>query len=545
MAYNYTRAVTIDHTKVVANQTDFPVLVSVTDVLLKTTGNGGHVENANGWDIIFSSSISPSDILPFEIEKYDATTGELIMWIKLPTISASVDDVFFVLYGNAAIVASQEQKNAVWDSNFKCVYHLSGTTTPPSLADSTVNAKTLANAGVTLGPRTGQVDGGGDFIPATQSNNSFGTFSYPFTYEAWLQLDASGIVTILSHTNSGSDGSRMGVYNGGSGTVNFPFFNINGAGPSFTTLTFNQGDIVYVAITCDSAGTASIAYLGNAAGAWSTESAASSGASLGTPDKIILGSKNLAGTDTLNGLIDEARFSVVVRSASWLHTGFNNQFSPTTFLAIGPETNPILTINVADQILFTDSIAKLGAAFLTFVESLSLTDVIGTTAPIPNLDFSDSISLQDSAHAAAVINIEILDSFSLSDAIQLLGGMFIQSADALTLADNQGSSALTERAVGDAFLLTDEQSAMLAHFLSVADTLPLSELAEFAMSMGLTISEAMELSDAIQVLVQGIAIVSRSVGDTLSLSDSVIVSLNQSFASYFRRYLNDVPNPGS
>ena len=47
------RSLTIDHTKVPSTQSNFTVLVSLTDPALKTVANGGHVANANGYDIGF------------------------------------------------------------------------------------------------------------------------------------------------------------------------------------------------------------------------------------------------------------------------------------------------------------------------------------------------------------------------------------------------------------------------------------------------------------------------------------------------------------
>src|SRR5204863_1636661 len=47
------RQMTIDHTKVPSTQSNFTVLVNVTDPALKTIVNGGHVANANGYDIGF------------------------------------------------------------------------------------------------------------------------------------------------------------------------------------------------------------------------------------------------------------------------------------------------------------------------------------------------------------------------------------------------------------------------------------------------------------------------------------------------------------
>ena len=56
--YAYRKEITIDADAVsgASDHTDFPVLVSVTDADLATTANGGDVENANGYDIVFTGS---------------------------------------------------------------------------------------------------------------------------------------------------------------------------------------------------------------------------------------------------------------------------------------------------------------------------------------------------------------------------------------------------------------------------------------------------------------------------------------------------------
>jgi len=60
-SFSYRKQITIDHTKVGAScssdLTDFPVLISITsDNDLRTTANGGDVENTNGYDMIFRAS---------------------------------------------------------------------------------------------------------------------------------------------------------------------------------------------------------------------------------------------------------------------------------------------------------------------------------------------------------------------------------------------------------------------------------------------------------------------------------------------------------
>ncbi|MEI6711229.1 MAG: DUF2341 domain-containing protein [bacterium] len=56
--------------------------------------------------------------LDHEIEKYVPTTGQLIAWVRVPALSASVDTVIYMYYSNA-MVADQWNKTGVWDTNFK------------------------------------------------------------------------------------------------------------------------------------------------------------------------------------------------------------------------------------------------------------------------------------------------------------------------------------------------------------------------------------------------------------------------------------------
>jgi hypothetical protein len=54
--YAYRRTITIDHTKVPnTNESNFPVLISGTYSYLATVSTGGNVQNANGYDVIFTS----------------------------------------------------------------------------------------------------------------------------------------------------------------------------------------------------------------------------------------------------------------------------------------------------------------------------------------------------------------------------------------------------------------------------------------------------------------------------------------------------------
>src|SRR5438105_5271179 len=86
--YSSRRTVVIDHTKVPnTDQTNFPMLFSGTYAYLATTSNGGGVTSSSGYDIIFTSDAGGNSVLPFERESYTATTGAVLYWVQVPTVS--------------------------------------------------------------------------------------------------------------------------------------------------------------------------------------------------------------------------------------------------------------------------------------------------------------------------------------------------------------------------------------------------------------------------------------------------------------------------
>lgn len=158
-AWGYRTKITIDHTKVsTIDQLSFPVLISRTDVDWKDVTNGGTVGQSDGGDIKFMASDGTTK-LAHEIEKYVPSTGELIVWVKVPVVSASVDTEIYMYWGNPNVI-DQWNVAGVWDSNFKGVWHLPNGTTL-STNDSTSNANNGINNGVTA--TTGIIGGSSNF----------------------------------------------------------------------------------------------------------------------------------------------------------------------------------------------------------------------------------------------------------------------------------------------------------------------------------------------------------------------------------------------
>lgn len=197
--WGYRKKITIDHDKVSGlNQTEqlnFPILVSRTDDDWRHTGSSGKVGQINGEDFLFTSSDGQTK-LSHEIEKYTDTTGELIAWVKIPTLSASADTEIYLYYGNAGCVDQQDTAN-VWDEHFAMVQHLqeSSANDVAGHPDSTNNSnhgtpKNFNSISTSTTNGTGKIDGadvfdGADDYVDCGSGSSLDNLG-PLTVEAWI-----------------------------------------------------------------------------------------------------------------------------------------------------------------------------------------------------------------------------------------------------------------------------------------------------------------------------------------------------------------------
>ena len=144
LGYKYQKTITIDHSKVGGGSdlVNFPVLINITaDLDLKSVAQGGHVENSNGYDIIFTDA--NYNKLDHQVESYDPATGKLIAWVKVPALSSSVNTPVRMLYGNPQVTVNPSVKT-VWDPDYRGVWHLNGN----DFTDATSNANDGINFGL-------------------------------------------------------------------------------------------------------------------------------------------------------------------------------------------------------------------------------------------------------------------------------------------------------------------------------------------------------------------------------------------------------------
>ena len=68
--------------------------MSLTDPALETIANGGHVVNANGYDIGVYADSGGTIKFKWQVEKDDGTR-EPDRMVKIPSVSSSIDMVFY------------------------------------------------------------------------------------------------------------------------------------------------------------------------------------------------------------------------------------------------------------------------------------------------------------------------------------------------------------------------------------------------------------------------------------------------------------------
>ncbi len=346
--YNYSRAITIDHTKVPnTDQTNFPVLVSGTYngsggiADLRSTGNGGKAQSSSGYDINFYTSSNCTGLMSWEVESYSASTGVVNYWVKVPTVSATTDSVFYMCYGNSSITFDPSNPTDVWDSNYVAVYHLpNGSSLTTN--DSTTNGNAASNNN-SVTAITGLFGGGASMNGTTQYLETPG-FTEPssITLEAWIKPNSAGggVFDELGQVAPGGGWHDNQIEVETNNTVKACIWI-----GSLSCVTAGSG-IVYasgwyqVVMRYNVSGTQLIGFMNGVASSPSTVTKQSP-----TPGPLAYYSfgnsevTNAGNSSAYSGGLDEIRISSSARSSDYIATEYNNYSSPSTFYTIGAESS--------------------------------------------------------------------------------------------------------------------------------------------------------------------------------------------------------------
>jgi hypothetical protein len=315
--YAYCEVVTTSYTMVsgTADLSGYPLTV----ILPADSGRQAHVQNSSGYDIVFDNSTSCSGsgtALTWDLESYTAATGALVAHLLRTTLSHTANDVVSMYYGKSGITTFQSTASAVWNSNYKGVWHMGESTL--TAHDSTANANnptTLNGATTTAGAVGAGALIGSSYISVPHST-SLDITSGAITVEMWIK-PATAAEGTYSHLYS-KIGTEI-YYNSGGTTINLHSY----APPN--------GQWSHIAYTL--AYPTRVSYFNGSGYSENTyESAGSNTAPL------LIGGNGA--TPVFVGAVDEVRVSDIVRSAGWIATEYRNMSAPGTYISVGAEQSP-------------------------------------------------------------------------------------------------------------------------------------------------------------------------------------------------------------
>jgi MSHA biogenesis protein MshQ len=293
---------------------------------------------------LFMDGVGVAEKLYHEVEFFSGSSGELVAWVKIPSLVYSQDAEFYLYYGNSGC-GSQQFSEKVWDANYCSVWHLS------DLKDSTLNDNDGTNHGTNDG--LGKISFAKDFIDSnndyievsdmpTPSDNVIETA----TLEAWIYPRELANSAIINKMDNDYEPDRRGY--------NFHLENYKTMFGVWPGTWYVDEDGIIAKSTEDIVSYNNWQYIAAAVDLskknielyYNGEETPSSITIKGTPPAYFydidlnewFGAYRGEGfTDYYNGLIDEIRISKICRSTSWISTGYNNQNNPSNFLSFGPE----------------------------------------------------------------------------------------------------------------------------------------------------------------------------------------------------------------
>lgn len=338
------KPVRIHGTEVQGSHTDFVLLVRTTaDAELAAA-------SMTGEDIRFTTATGQP--LAYERQRYVATTGELVAWVKLPAL-APADTTLYLWYGKPG-AADQQDPVATWAPDHAGVWHLDEAATATTVADASGNANEgtplnattrLATGGPTLGTagvlgNAVAFDGTDDELDMVKSqslSSTTGLATFTFWIN-WTVLVAGRYQRVFSSSNRfnggvNEDGYELAAQDGG----NFFFYPWGGAEDYNLGLNpFTEGVWQYFVATLDFSGPSVRMYVDGRPMAFTVVNEAL-WTSLGDPANWCWGSNPYYPNSAFGGSLDEIRVMRGARSADWVTTSFANQKPDSTMVTIGAQ----------------------------------------------------------------------------------------------------------------------------------------------------------------------------------------------------------------
>lgn len=367
--YGYCRSLTLNHNLagtspspnfpvVLANNFPWMAIGGTGHVLNQTTQGSGGAPITVPADLVFAAdaTCSSSSLYSWEFESYTPSTGQAVVWIKVPTLSNTTDTVIFACYGNSSKTTWQGNVNGTWDSSYKAVYHMNNavTTGGQTITDSTSSANNLTTAvagASSFAQIGGKIYKALHFVPANQfygasaqSASVSGAGTGPLTLEMWVNP------VNLTSLDGGSEGQDVGVYNStatpASGT--FVAIGATAAGNVNQIAGIEWDDQWHTDFVAGQAVSTPntwyhvvLAYDGSASTTMYVNNVSIGTYSGSVPRNdgpiSISGYVGAWGYRSVDFAIEEFRVSATYRNAAWVTASYNSQSAPNSFVTVGSE----------------------------------------------------------------------------------------------------------------------------------------------------------------------------------------------------------------
>ncbi|MHA2334775.1 MAG: DUF2341 domain-containing protein, partial [Candidatus Hodarchaeales archaeon] len=328
--WRFRKNITVDHTKVSSDLTDFPLLVDLYDEEFRNP-------QYDGKDFYFTDSLG--NRLDHEIESFE--NAHFVAWVK-NNLSSTENTIISMYYGND-LPGTQDNPSGVWSSNYTAVWHMNQDPSSSNVIDSTNN-----NYDLTPGSGLKAVDlqNGifGKAIDLRRSSSEYlelaSGFNSPtssFTFEMWFQPH-NAFRTYYYRGNYGSDNPSL-LLDDPSREMRL---RVEATAVEYTPSTYTGWTEQWYYLVADyeggSVGKVNI-YINGILNA--TETHADYLGASGSWTGFRIGS-DLDGSDAASASIEEFRIYSGVHSTDWITTSYNNQYDPGSFYSVGTkETNLI------------------------------------------------------------------------------------------------------------------------------------------------------------------------------------------------------------
>jgi hypothetical protein len=394
---------TIPASQVNSTLTDFPLLVTLSSSISGFSYNAFLDSDSDGirtgGDLrIFASN---GKELSYELADWN-TSGVSRVWVKVPTISSSVDTIITAVWGKPGTETTTPDyatNDSVWSNGFHGVWHMDKIISN-SLSDSSPNGfhATSVNGALVGSGQIGHgviLDGTDDYVNlGREAGNPGSTIGTSF----WVKSNGTRN-RILSNKETTSGTTGWEIYAGSSDTKVY----LKGSGSSVRSKdvvsSWASSNWHYVSAGYHADGSLSL----HVDGVSKTMSNPVENVFASTRD-LRLGDASDTSTEW-NGAFDEVRISNVVRSADWAKAEYDNQKSSQTLVTYGSVTGPRivtspLTASATVNSSFTYNItastasgAPTSYAAIDLPAGLSFTASSGAITGTPTLAGAFSIPL--------------------------------------------------------------------------------------------------------------------------------------------------------